>query len=241
MIIFTTSEPLSTHYAESQVEALLNLRKEIPLCTLFAIENAAALIEREEPFERGLLRAESLMERLGKPLYISLTWNEANRFGGGNESSQGLTGEGADLLTWMAEKGIAVDFSHTSDALAQDILKCIDVRGLKINVLASHSNFRAVQNCPRNLPDWLAREIIARKGVIGLNFFAPFVGTGPDALLRHVDYALSLGAIDTLAFGADFFYEEDFSHLKEKYQIEKGFFDRKPSLSIDHGEMSFYY
>ena len=121
-----------------------------------------------------------------------MTWDGENRFGGGVGSKQGLKEDGKRLLEWMTGKQIAIDFSHTSDALAEGILTHIDQERLVLPVMASHSNFRSITDCARNMPDWLAQELIRRKGILGLTLFAPFIHkSDPTAIIRHVEYALS--------------------------------------------------
>ena len=103
--------------------------------------------------------------------------------------------------------GIAIDLSHTSDVLARGVLDHIDAKGLEVPLLASHSNFRTVFDHARNLPDWLAREIVNRGGVIGINFIRAFVHMDdPSYLERHVLHGFEIGVGDGLCFGADFFY-----------------------------------
>ncbi len=74
----------------------------------------------------------------------------------------------------MNEIRIAVDLSHTSDRLADEILNEIDRKGYTMGVIASHSNARKVCHHPRNLPDHLIKEIVARKGIIGINLYKKF-------------------------------------------------------------------
>lgn len=175
-----------------------------------AIENASGLCNETEPLENCFTRFDQYRETAGPILYISLTWNHENRFGGGNLTKMGLKSDGEHLLEYLAGKQIAVDLSHTSDVLAHDILNTIDKKGLKLIPIASHSNFRAIADQPRNLSDVIAKEIIRRRGIIGLNFFKPFVGKHfPEDFTRQVDYARSLGALDQYCFGADFFYDKD--------------------------------
>lgn len=186
---------------------------------LLAIENASTLIHNT-PLHQVLSELETL-----HPLYLSLTWNGDTPLGGGTGSSSRLTEKGKHLLDWMHDKKIALDFSHASDFLAEDMLSHLDIHNLHIPVIASHSNFRSITYQERNLPDWLAQEIISRKGLIGLNLFAPFVHpTDPSALLRHIEYGLSLGGENSLCFGADFFYEEDLTSLQAKYPHSPLFF-----------------
>jgi len=177
-----------------------------------AIENAAGFCEEDEPLEEGFKRLEKIIEVCGRVLYISLTHHTANRFGGGNFSAptHGITTDGRMLLDYLHGRRIAVDLSHTSDALAFDILQHIDTERLDIPVIASHSNFRPVWPHERNLPDELTQEIIRRQGLIGMNFLRKFVNTeDPAGLLQHIHYGFAHGAADALCFGADYFYFAD--------------------------------
>jgi membrane dipeptidase len=175
-----------------------------------AIENASALCTETEPLDLAFGRLEEIVAQTGKVLYITLTHHGANRFGGGNMTDLGLTDDGKSLLAHVSGMGIAIDLSHTSDALARGIMDHIDAKGLDVPVLASHSNFRAVYDHARNLPDWLATEIVDRGGVIGINFIRAFVHLeDPSYLERHVLYGHEHGLGDGLCFGADFFYWKD--------------------------------
>jgi microsomal dipeptidase-like Zn-dependent dipeptidase len=140
-------------------------------------------------------------------MYISLTHNDENRFGGGNNSKLGLKDDGKELLNYLNNKQIAVDLSHTSDALAHDIINQINKHNLNLPVIASHSNSRSVFNHVRNLPDELISEIVDRKGLIGINFLRAFVNyETPHALIDHIEHLQKLGCSKVLSFGADFFY-----------------------------------
>lgn len=225
--IYTETHPDSVEKGQSQLACFKNLIRthsayvvpfqgvfrKIPvdkISLMIAIENISSFIGEEEPLETGLRRLRSLFEEEGKVVYVSLTWNGENRFGGGAHSSKGLKADGKVLLHALAGQSIAVDLSHSSDLLACDILDEIHRFALNIPVIASHSNARSVKNVPRNLPDELIREIVARQGLIGLNFYRPFLGEDPiQAFSEHVEYFLRLGASDSLCFGADFFYEND--------------------------------
>jgi membrane dipeptidase len=173
---------------------------------LFGIENASGLSAEGEPLRKAFQRLERIIAKTGRVFYISLTHNDENRFGGGNNSSAGLKEDGRVFLEYLDGKRIAVDLSHTSDALAQGILNHVDKKRLDIPVLASHSNFRSIFDHPRNLPDEIAGELIRRNGLIGMNFLRAFVHPdNPDTLLQHIRYGLDLGAEKSLCFGADFF------------------------------------
>jgi microsomal dipeptidase-like Zn-dependent dipeptidase len=190
-----------------------------------AIENASAFSSETESLDVIFARLEQLLDTLGSLFYITMTWDGENRFGGGVGSPAGLKKDGERLLTWLSERRIAVDLSHTSDRFATEIIEYIDKMSLQIPLIASHSNFRSVTNRPRNLPDAIAQEIIHRKGLIGINLFAPFIHpSDPTALIRHFEYGLSLGGEKALCFGADFFSDQDFPLIKQKYPEAPFFF-----------------
>jgi microsomal dipeptidase-like Zn-dependent dipeptidase len=245
LAIFTTTGPQSVEKGRAQVETYLHLLNRFapylpPLSpsaiqVLPAFENASSFASESEPLSDALKRLETYHKALGKIAYIGLTWNSENRFGGGNDSSVGLKEDGKRLLAALSGKQIAIDFSHTSDPLAYDILEWIDKEQLDLCVLASHSNFRALSNYKRNLPEEIAKELIRRKGVIGLNFFAPFVhDTDPTVLARHVEYALHLGGEEALCFGADFFCDTDSysAIIKKKYGRETFFYKEYSNASM---------
>ena len=173
-------------------------------------------------------------------LYISLTWDGENRFGGGVGTKIGLKDDGKQVLDWMDQKDIALDFSHASDSLADAILNYVDKKSLKIPLLASHSNARAITPLERNLPDFLIKEIFTRKGLVGLNFFAPFIGDSSTRLLEHIMHFFSLGGEHQLCFGADFFPDFTLSaYLQKKYGIKNGFFSELGNASTYPKLLSF--
>jgi membrane dipeptidase len=184
-----------------------------------AIENASSFCTEDEPLEQGLSRLEAWHQKYSIA-YISLTWNQENRFGGGTETNVGLKEDGKKLLAWMSGKNIAVDLSHTSDALGEDIIQVID----QVIPIASHSNFRSICNHPRNLPDHLAIAIAKQGGLIGLNMVRHFLGTkGPEDVIAHIRHAQKLGIENQLCMGADFFGEIDVE--EEKMHMKPYFFE----------------
>lgn len=171
-----------------------------------AIENASAICEEEDDLNNALEQFTALQRKMGRLLYVSLTWNSENRFGGGALTKVGLKSDGKQLIEYLAEQRIAVDLSHASDFLAYDILNEIERKGLKLRVIASHSNMRAVANVPRNLPDDIAKEIIKREGLIGINFVRDFVGSdSPTNFSKQLESLLKIGGENSVCFGADFF------------------------------------
>lgn len=177
---------------------------------LAAIENAAGFAEEGDTWDEILHKFSSLQRKCGKFAYISLTWNMENRFGGGAGCDVGLKPDGMRLIELMAEKKIPLDISHASDRLAFDIFDYIDKKNHKIPVIASHSNMRQITNVPRNLPTELAKEIIYRKGLIGLNFIPNFVGKDPLVdFSKHLALLIEWGGISQASLGADFYHDDD--------------------------------
>ncbi|MBI4238937.1 MAG: membrane dipeptidase [Deltaproteobacteria bacterium] len=175
-----------------------------------AIENASVLGEESEPLDIVLARLDRIRMLAGPLVYLSLTWRDANRFGGGDATSSGLTAEGRVLLDYLAQYGIAVDFAHTSESLAHDICNYRAAHAPTLRLLASHTCFRAVHDIPRNLSDETLRAIIAADGVIGMHWIRDHVGGNSAAqFARHAAQLLQLGGERHLACGADFFYEGD--------------------------------
>ncbi|MBJ7450116.1 MAG: membrane dipeptidase [Parachlamydiales bacterium] len=197
------------------------------VCIKAAVENASGFFEEDEPINQGLMRFNDANQRVGGFAYVSLTWNGGNRFGGGCGDNRPLTNDGKILINYLADTGIAIDLSHTSDALLDSIMNYIDTYQIRCKLLASHSNMRSINDSIRNLPDRSVKEIIRRDGLMGINLFRQFIGNHPDRILDHVKHALDMGALNHLSFGADFFHAPDHPRLGDN----KLFFDKLSDAS----------
>ena len=172
-----------------------------------AVESGSAFCDEVMPLKEGFKNLEKIIENVGSLLYISFTHHAENRFGGGNYAKAGLKNDGKALIDYLNKRKIAIDFSHTSDALANDILEYVAKENITVPIVASHSNYRSVFDHPRNLPDDIAKEIIHRQGLIGINFVRAFVNPEQQqALQEHLQHGLSLGAEKSVCYGADYFY-----------------------------------
>lgn len=226
MAIFTETSPGSSQKGASQADffyrlpqkypdvfsIIKNWQAETPLIGILpAVENMSSFCEEEDDLDKTIHHLDKIQRKIGKFAYICLTWNTENRFGGGALSSTGLKNDGKRIIDYLSAKKIALDLSHASDRLAYDCLNYIDKKGIKVPLVASHSNFRVIANVPRNLPDDIAQEIIRREGVIGLNFYKPFVGESPLHFAYQVAHMFKLGGERNICFGADFFYDNDIS------------------------------
>ncbi len=209
-----------------RIEDLETLHNKQTVATMLAVENASSFCSEDDDLLTQWRWLEEVNRSVGKIAYISLTWNFANRFGGGALTKTGLKDDGKKLLELMDGKKIPVDLSHASDALAHDIFTYIDQKQLDVPIIASHSNCRSITKVPRNLPDELIREIIKRDGLIGLNMIRYFVaseGEKPNKFLDHLHHLVTLGGEKNVCFGLDFFCENDVHPIYRK-PPEKLFF-----------------
>jgi len=220
MGFFTPSEPVEHGVAKKQAQifnAWINDYDEVEryggqdsskIKIIPAIENASGFCHEDEDLDHGLQELEKIIEIAGNIFYIGfIHWND-NRFGGAAGSNTGLKDDGSVLLDYLDTRNITVDLAHSGDNLITDIFDYVDKKGLNIPIIASHSNFRPIWQHKRNLPDALAREIINRNGLIGINFMRDYLGNDDSSIIRHIEYGLKLGAEDILAIGSDFFWDE---------------------------------
>ena len=190
MAMYTTVEPESSQHGPAQSEIYKQLLKDYApefyqagpgftahagngIATVAAIESASGICNETEPLDNAFRNLDLILENVGRLFYISFTHHLENRFGGGNYATAGLKPDGEALLEYMAGKQIAIDLSHTSDALAHDILDYTYKKGLEVPVIASHSNVRGLTDVSRNLSDKELDALAAKGGVIHI---APFRG-----------------------------------------------------------------
>jgi len=135
---------------------------------------------------------------------IQLTWNYQNAYAGpsADKNNQGLTEEGRKLVKY-AEGKMIIDVSHASEKTFFDIAKITDMP-----FIASHSNCKKICGHHRNLTDDEIRVIIDRKGLCGINLYAPFIADAGvcrlEEVLSHVMHIIDIGGEDVVAFGCDF-------------------------------------
>lgn len=135
--------------------------------------------------------------------FLSLCYNRGNHLAGGVHSEQGLTAAGREAALMLREEGITLDLSHLNRPSADALLAL-----LPDHVAATHSNCFSLTPHPRNLSDEQIRAIGARSGLIGVNFYPPFL-TGKNTagiadILAHVRRITALAGGETAAFGSDF-------------------------------------
>ncbi len=134
---------------------------------------------------------------------IMITWNDENKWATGAKGNilKGLTPQGKRLLAKMETMGFILDLSHANEKTFWEVLSCYHEK-----VFVSHSNCGTL--CPnnRNLTDAQILAIAARKGVIGINAYAPFVGGNfdLDSYINHLEYIRDLVGITIPCVGFDF-------------------------------------
>jgi membrane dipeptidase len=82
----------------------------------------------------------------------------------------GLSPFGRSVIQEMNRLGMFIDLSHASDDAAEEALRIS-----RAPVILSHSNARAINPHPRNVPDHILQLVAKNGGVIMVNFVAGYV------------------------------------------------------------------
>ena len=149
-----------------------------------------------------------------KPVSVSLTWNGSNKLAGGCQSDGGLTARGKAVAKLLAANGISLDCAHLNRRSFYDLLDTVG------RVVDTHTCFSGVHSHPRNLDDAQIREIVARKGLIGIAFVGKFLAEGKAGIkdvFRHTDYAVQKFGDDFFCFGTDFNGTDDLPEGVKSY------------------------
>lgn len=164
---------------------------------------------------------------------MTLTWNFDNKIASGalSEKDNGLSDFGKKVIRRMERLKIAVDVSHLGEKSFYDCMEFV-----KRPVAASHSNSRAVCDNKRNLTDRQFEEIVKNKGIVGVNFYPPFLNkdaaAGIEDIIRHIDHFLMLGGEDCIGIGSDF---DGVSHLPSGLESTEGLYTLAERLYTNYG------
>lgn len=130
---------------------------------------------------------------------LTLTWNGENRIAGGSKTEKGLTDFGKRVIREMNGLKMLCDLSHLNEKSFYSAVELADYP------LATHSNCKAVFDCPRNLSDNQLKLIAQKGGIVGLCLYPKFLGGEVfDRLYRNIYHLLELGMENSIAVGSDF-------------------------------------
>lgn len=137
---------------------------------------------------------------------VTIVYNEDNELGSGafSESNFGLTNIGKKAVKEFEDKDIYIDLSHSSVRTFYDVAEISQKP-----IIATHSNSYALCPNKRNLTDEQFEIIKESGGVVGINFYPPFLNADGDKasltdVIKHIYHFLTLGGEDTLCIGSDF-------------------------------------
>ncbi len=137
--------------------------------------------------------------------YVTLTHTNTNSFADASTDVprwNGLNDRGRDLVREMNRLGVLVDLSHVSDAAVFDALEVVTAP-----VILSHSSCRALRDHARNASDEVLSAVAENGGVVMINFYRTFVGTGRvtvETVLDHIDHAVQIAGVEHVGLGSDF-------------------------------------
>ena len=164
---------------------------------MLGIENGLAL-------EGDLANLKHFAER--GVVYITLCHNGDNDIcdsARGNNTHNGVSAFGEQVIREMNRLGIMVDMSHAGERSFYDAL---DISAKP--VVCSHSSSRALCDHPRNLTDDQMRALAAKGGVAQTTIYHGFLRKDGEATIRdvmaHLDHAIDVMGIDHVGLGTDF-------------------------------------
>lgn len=137
---------------------------------------------------------------------VTIVYNQDNELGSGchSESSFGLTEIGKIAVKEFEKNNIYIDLSHSSLRTFYDVAEISQKP-----IIATHSNSYSLCPHKRNLTDEQFDIIRKSGGIVGVNFYPPFLCANPnDAtvtdIIKHIYHFLSLGGEDCICIGSDF-------------------------------------
>lgn len=152
---------------------------------------------------------------------VTLVWNNENLLAYSHKDGEkGLKQFGYDCIEKFNEKGIIVDLSHISKKGFNDACAFS-----KKPVVASHSNSKSICNHSRNLTDENLKMIAKNGGVVGVNFYPPFITSTKGAnylekLLLHIKRIVKVAGIDSVAIGSDFDGIDQTCYIDEPKKVQ---------------------
>jgi membrane dipeptidase len=138
--------------------------------------------------------------------WMLIAYNRPNPAGGGCLGDDpGLSEFGRAAIAEIERAGMLLCCSHTGWRTAREAIEVS-----KAPVILSHSNAHALWPHPRNVPDELMIACARTGGVVGINGVGPFLGDGPptpDAIVRHIEHALTVVGEDHVSVALDYSFD----------------------------------
>ena len=139
-------------------------------------------------------------------VYVTLCHNGDNDIcdsARGNNTHNGVSAFGEQVIHEMNRLGILVDLSHGGEKSFYDAL---DISSQPI--VCSHSSSRALCDHPRNLTDDQMRALAAKGGVAQTTIYHGFLKKEGEAtildVMDHLNHAIDVMGIDHVGLGTDF-------------------------------------
>lgn len=227
-------KPLIEYFTASAEKLIRECKRlNIPFNDSKADKSLLLTIENSSILENDLSNID-ILQKYGVKI-ATLTWNDHNCIGDGAtvDNPKGATDFGKSVIREYIKRNIAIDISHTSDALFYDIAS-----ENPEYILATHSNSRKVCNNKRNLTDEQFCYIKDRGGIVGINLHKDFLKSEGSPIMKdvlnHIYHFLSLGGEDIVALGTDF----DGADIIEEIPSSKYFYRLYNSLIENNFEKS---
>ncbi|MBE5948240.1 MAG: membrane dipeptidase [Lachnospiraceae bacterium] len=182
--------------------------------------SALLTVEEGECCEGDVLKLEEFY-KLGIRM-MTITWNYENSLGYpatprckntgkklAVDMTKGLTKKGKDIVFYMQNIGMLADVSHLSDKGFYDVYDIAKSTGKPF--VASHSNARSIAGHARNLTDEMIKAVGECGGIIGINFYPPFLSDKKNSAeelllytISHIRHMINKGGIGCVGLGTDF-------------------------------------
>ncbi|MBI4713246.1 MAG: dipeptidase [Planctomycetes bacterium] len=137
---------------------------------------------------------------------MTLTHNPRNELGDGINVKQphGLTAFGKTVVKTANRLGIILDVAHLAKPGFWDMARY--ARG---PIISSHTGVRALCDIPRNMDDHQIKEIVRRKGVVGIFYLPEFIvkeqkKVSIEDVVDHIAYVADKFGVDYVGLGSDF-------------------------------------
>ena len=139
-------------------------------------------------------------------VYITLCHNGDNDIcdsARGNNTHNGVSEFGEQVIKEMNRLGIMVDLSHGGEKSFYDALEISSTP-----IVCSHSNCKALCDVPRNLTDDQMRALAQKGGVVQTTLYHGFLRTDAEANIKdaidHLNHTIDIMGIDHVGLGTDF-------------------------------------